>query len=208
MAVRVRVLIETLRHDGRRPAVGDELTLAPAAAAALIALRAVAAVGGRDRGAKDADGPAAPNLGAGASVPAQVADRAGPVAGAQDPEPTGDPDSPEAPAPGVGTESPAQVADPVDLVAGDQAPAPTGGTESPDTPAPGVGAEGDPFGRPSINTASASALAKVPGLGTELARAVVAHRKAKGPFASVQDLVVISGIGPKKAAALAELVTL
>src|SRR5690242_9208703 len=47
----------------------------------------------------------------------------------------------------------------------------------------------------NINTSSAEAIARVPGLTPELAKAVVESREAKGPFASVEDLKRVKGIG-------------
>ncbi len=49
-----------------------------------------------------------------------------------------------------------------------------------------------------INRASAEELAKLPGVGSELARRIVAYRSQHGPFHRVEDLLVIRGIGPKK----------
>jgi competence ComEA-like helix-hairpin-helix protein len=49
-----------------------------------------------------------------------------------------------------------------------------------------------------INTASAEDFTKLPGIGPELARRIVAYREKHGPFRRVEDLLVIRGIGPKK----------
>jgi competence protein ComEA len=46
------------------------------------------------------------------------------------------------------------------------------------------------------NTASARALAFVPGLSPRLAEAVVEERAARGPFTSVEDLRRVMGVGP------------
>jgi len=46
----------------------------------------------------------------------------------------------------------------------------------------------------NINTSSAEAISRVPGLTPELAKAVVESREAKGPFASVEDLKRVKGI--------------
>ena len=46
------------------------------------------------------------------------------------------------------------------------------------------------------NRASAEDLAAVPGLSPVLAAAIVAYRPENGPFASVDDLEDVSGIGP------------
>jgi competence protein ComEA len=48
------------------------------------------------------------------------------------------------------------------------------------------------------NTATARALAFVPGLSRRLAEAVVAERTRGGPFGSVEDLRRVSGIGVKR----------
>jgi len=48
-----------------------------------------------------------------------------------------------------------------------------------------------------LNTASAPLLAHVAGLGTSLARSVVAHRNIHGAFNSRKSLLEVSGLGPK-----------
>lgn len=50
------------------------------------------------------------------------------------------------------------------------------------------------------NTAAARDLAFVPGLSRRLGEAVVADREERGPFPSVEDLVRVRGIGPKRLA--------
>lgn len=47
-----------------------------------------------------------------------------------------------------------------------------------------------------LNTASEAELVKLPGIGKARAEAIVSYREAHGPFASVQDLRKIHGIGP------------
>jgi competence protein ComEA len=55
------------------------------------------------------------------------------------------------------------------------------------------------LGRPlDPNTAGARAMAFVPGLTRHLAEAVVDERIRRGPFASVDDLRRVSGIGVKR----------
>jgi len=49
-----------------------------------------------------------------------------------------------------------------------------------------------------INQASEEEFAKLPGVGPELARRIVAFREKHGPFHRVEDLLVIRGIGHKK----------
>jgi len=49
-----------------------------------------------------------------------------------------------------------------------------------------------------INTASASELEKLPGVGPKTAAKIVAEREANGPYASLQDVEKrVKGIGPK-----------
>ena len=47
----------------------------------------------------------------------------------------------------------------------------------------------------NINTAGAVELAQVPGLGPTTAERLVAHRRAHGPFASIDGLLDVPGIG-------------
>jgi uncharacterized protein len=48
-----------------------------------------------------------------------------------------------------------------------------------------------------INTASASLLTYVAGIGPTLATKIIKHRETKGPFKTRQELLSISGLGPK-----------
>ena len=50
----------------------------------------------------------------------------------------------------------------------------------------------------NINTADAKALAAAAkGIGQKKAEAIVHYRKAHGPFAKLQDLKKVKGIGPR-----------
>lgn len=51
-----------------------------------------------------------------------------------------------------------------------------------------------------LNSAGERELAFVPGLSARLARAVVEHRRAHGPFRSVEELRAVRGIGPGRLA--------
>ena len=59
----------------------------------------------------------------------------------------------------------------------------------------------------NLNTADEAALTALPGIGEELARRITAYREEHGPFASVEELTEVSGIGQGKLAALEGLVT-
>lgn len=59
----------------------------------------------------------------------------------------------------------------------------------------------------NINTADATALEELPGVGPATAAAIIAYREEHGPFAGVDDLLDVPGIGPAKLAALRERAT-
>lgn len=48
------------------------------------------------------------------------------------------------------------------------------------------------------NSAGERELAFVPGLSRRLGRAIVDHRVASGPFRTVDDLLAVKGIGPRR----------
>ncbi|GMV37097.1 MAG: hypothetical protein AMXMBFR61_16050 [Fimbriimonadales bacterium] len=50
----------------------------------------------------------------------------------------------------------------------------------------------------SINTAGQDELETLPGIGPDLAREIVQDRVRNGPFASVDQLQRVKGIGPRK----------
>jgi competence protein ComEA len=58
----------------------------------------------------------------------------------------------------------------------------------------------------NLNTATAADLDRLPGIGPVLAARIVAERE-KRPFAKVEELRRVSGIGPKKLEAIRPLVT-
>ena len=57
-----------------------------------------------------------------------------------------------------------------------------------------------------INQATVADLDRLPGVGPSTAQAIVDHRTRNGPFASVDDLLAVRGIGPAKLAELRALV--
>lgn len=48
----------------------------------------------------------------------------------------------------------------------------------------------------NVNTAAATELAQLPGLGPSTAERIVDHRRTHGPFVSVDALLDVPGIGP------------
>lgn len=47
----------------------------------------------------------------------------------------------------------------------------------------------------NINTATAAQLETLPGIGPGKAEAIIAHRNEHGPFATIEDIMLVSGIG-------------
>lgn len=89
---------------------------------------------------------------------------------------------------------------------GEDAPPEVLGPDTGATPTAG-GAQGSAGGLVDLNTADAAALDTLPGIGPSTAEAIVAHRADNGPFASVDDLLDVRGIGPAKLEAIRDLVT-
>jgi competence protein ComEA len=74
--------------------------------------------------------------------------------------------------------------------------------------APGSEAAGDSKDRLlNLNTATATDLEDLPGIGQSIAERIVEYRTTNGPFQSVEDLQKVKGIGSALFAKLAPLVT-
>ena len=58
----------------------------------------------------------------------------------------------------------------------------------------------------ALNTATEADLERLPGVGPSMAGRILAYRKAAGRFEKVEDLMQVTGIGPKKFAKIAPLV--
>jgi len=67
--------------------------------------------------------------------------------------------------------------------------------EQPATPPPA--AKAPLQGTVNINTADATQLALLPGIGPKAADSIIEYRKSAGDFTSIDDLVKVKGIGPK-----------
>ena len=59
----------------------------------------------------------------------------------------------------------------------------------------------------NINSADATRLEALPGVGPSTAASIIGYRDQHGPFASVEQLADVRGIGPAKLDAIRELVT-
>jgi competence ComEA-like helix-hairpin-helix protein len=58
-----------------------------------------------------------------------------------------------------------------------------------------------------VNAASVDQIARLPGIGPSLARRIVAERDRRGRFESADSLRGVVGLGPKKLAAVRDLIT-
>ena len=59
----------------------------------------------------------------------------------------------------------------------------------------------------NINTANASQLETLPGIGPVLAQRIIDYREANGPFRSIAQLTLVEGIGESRLEALLGLIT-
>ena len=64
-----------------------------------------------------------------------------------------------------------------------------------------------PTAKVNLNTATAAELDTLPGIGPTTARAIIDHRRTKGPFRKVEDLMNVAGIGPTRFARIKALVS-
>ena len=80
--------------------------------------------------------------------------------------------------------------------------APSGGAAG----ASGAVASGTASPKVNINQASAEELDTLPGVGPSTAQKIIADREANGPFATIEDLKRVSGIGDKKYEQMAALI--
>lgn len=103
---------------------------------------------------------------------------------------------------------PAAISLAIVLVDGQRVYVPHVGEIMPVAPPPAAaGAGAAPGGPIDLNRATAEQLDALPGVGPATAAAIVAHRDRNGPFASVEGLLDVRGIGPAKLDGLRDLVT-
>lgn len=93
------------------------------------------------------------------------------------------------------------------LVDGVRVYVPRQGEPVPATAVVGPVSSGAPAGPIDLNGATVDLLDTLPGVGPATAAAIVAYRTDHGPFASVDDLAKVRGIGPAKLEAIRSMVT-
>jgi competence protein ComEA len=71
---------------------------------------------------------------------------------------------------------------------------------------PNVSASSSSSGKININSASVAELESLPGVGPSRAKAIVTYREENGEFASIDEIMNISGIGPKTYGSLKEFI--
>jgi competence protein ComEA len=81
-----------------------------------------------------------------------------------------------------------------------------GGADAPG-PSDGGGTGGGVGAKVNLNTATQAQLEELPGIGPTYAQSIIAERQRRGGFTSVNDLRSVRGIGDKRFAELAPLVT-
>ncbi|PZG17003.1 competence protein ComEA [Micromonospora craterilacus] len=86
-------------------------------------------------------------------------------------------------------------------------PAPTPAAGAPPGAGPVAGADPGTGGRVNLNTATATQLETLPGVGPVLAQRIIEHRDRHGGFRSVSDLRQVNGIGDARYEQLKDLVT-
>ena len=75
-----------------------------------------------------------------------------------------------------------------------------------EAPAPQTAVQAAGAGKIDVNSATAAALDTLPGIGEVKAQAIVTFRESNGPFATVDDLLLVSGIGPATLDSIRDLV--
>jgi competence protein ComEA len=78
---------------------------------------------------------------------------------------------------------------------------PQGGT-------PAVTAPDNSPGLVNINTADQAELESLPGIGPVTAQKIIAYREINGAFATIEDIQLVSGIGPATFDKIKDLITI
>ena len=76
----------------------------------------------------------------------------------------------------------------------------------PSTTVPGSADSPSGSDKLDVNSASAEELETLPQIGEVRARDIVAHRDANGPFDTIEDLIEVSGIGPRTLDTIRDLI--
>ena len=76
----------------------------------------------------------------------------------------------------------------------------------PSTTVPGSADSPGGSDKVDVNSASAEELETLPQIGEVRARDIVAHRDANGPFKTIEDLIEVSGIGPRTLDTIRDLI--
>jgi competence protein ComEA len=63
-------------------------------------------------------------------------------------------------------------------------------------------------GKININTATVEELDTLPGIGPAFAQRIIEYRESNGPFMSIEDIVLVSGIGDATFAKIKDLITI
>jgi competence protein ComEA len=97
----------------------------------------------------------------------------------------------------------------VELQDQQQVHVPREGESNPPPPLSGGDAEGGSAagGPVNINTATATELQALPGIGPSTAQKIVDHREANGPFEKIEDIMDVPTIGEAKFGGIKDLIT-
>ena len=63
-------------------------------------------------------------------------------------------------------------------------------------------------GKIDINTATLSQLTQLPGIGEVLAQRIIDYRTENGPFATIEDIILVKGIGETRLDSIRDHITI